>query len=381
MMIELKGVQFVNKGAELMLWAILDELASAHPSAEFCMQPRQTSPYHKRAKIGAFQKLNLVKGSFDFNRISYLLPQKLRAYLKRAWGIVTEADIDVVFDASGFRYGDQWSNHDLKMAAKESKRLKAKGKHYIFLPQALGPFTQPESIQHAKVAFENARLVVAREEQSLSFVQSVSSSENVISSPDFTNLITPEASDEHKELSGMIAIIPNSKMISAQNANDYWRNHYVQVLVEMIDDLQSRQKQVFLLNHEGKSDARLCQEINSKLAKPLLVVSPDNALEVKAIIGQASFIICSRFHGCVSALSQGVPCVATSWSHKYEALFSEYEQSDCILEEGMGDSGRRAFLTAFIDALPERHNVLMKNAQIQKERSTAMWQKVKSCIS
>ena len=71
MMIEIRGVQFVNKGAELMLWAILKELADIFPNAEYCMQPRQTAPYRKRANIGAYQKLNFVKGTIDLNRLSY----------------------------------------------------------------------------------------------------------------------------------------------------------------------------------------------------------------------------------------------------------------------------------------------------------------------
>ena len=96
MLIEIKGVQFVNKGAELMLMAMVEKINVLWPEADICLLPRLNSPYKSRAKLGAYQKLNFRKGRLDFNTVSYWLPKKLRDYLKRAWGVVTEADIDLV---------------------------------------------------------------------------------------------------------------------------------------------------------------------------------------------------------------------------------------------------------------------------------------------
>ena len=56
-----------------------------------------------------------------------------------------------------------------------------------------------------------------------------------------------------------------------------------------------------------------------------------NALEVKGLISSAYIVVTSRFHGLASALNSCVPSLATSWSHKYQELFKEYNQSDCVL--------------------------------------------------
>ena len=60
-------------------------------------------------------------------------------------------------------------------------------------------------------------------------------------------------------------------------------------------------------------------------------ISGLNALETKGLISTAYLVITSRFHGVASALNSCVPCLATSWSHKYKCLFENYNLHDCVL--------------------------------------------------
>jgi len=338
--------------------------------------PDANSSYLKRAKIGAYQKLNFRKNIFDLNGIFYFLPKALRLYLKNKWGIVTEADVDMILDASGFNYGDQWSTVLLKQAAIEASRFKKKNKHYVFMPQALGPFSTVENKAAAKKAFEAASVVFAREIQSYNFSVSCSKKANIVQSADFTNLVSPSSIYTETEFEGMVAIVPNSKMLSLQNKNELWRKNYLNVIVSVVNAFIDKGERVFLLNHEGKADQTICDKINTLVNTPVRVISPNSPLAVKALIAQSKAVVCSRYHGCVSALSNGVPCLSTSWSHKYEQLFSEYSVSNLLLSADISNKEVSRLVDHVLERKSEIATSLEPNIIHFKQQSEEMWNQI-----
>lgn len=377
MLIEIKGVQFVNKGAELMLHAILQQLNLHFPHAEICLVHNANSPYKKRAAIGAYQKINLRKNIVDLNRLFYFVPAFIRRYFKNRFGIVTEADVDVILDASGFGYGDQWSDLIMQQVACEVSRVERLGKKYIFMPQSLGPFTRQKNKKYAQQAFANASLVFARETPSYEHIMSLGEGHNnLFKAPDFTNLLIPDIKPEFAQYKGSIIVIPNSKMLSDKNKDKWWRENYITAIVTLIEQAFEMAEKVIILNHSGNDDALLCSQITARLSRACEIIEPSDAISVKSLIGQGKLVISSRFHGCVSALSQAIPCIATGWSHKYQELFNEYNSFDLLLHSGASQEELCNLLVEFLKNKDQRHDVILVEALKYKQQSTDMWGKV-----
>lgn len=99
----------------------------------------------------------------------------------------------------------------------------------------------------------------------------------------------------------------------------------------MVETVYAQGKKAYLLNHEGIGDELIAKRISNALPYPVEVVTGLNALDTKGVISVSYAVISSRFHGVASALNTCVPCLATSWNHKYVALFKDYGLDDCVL--------------------------------------------------
>lgn len=384
--IEIKGVQFSNKGAELMLVAIIEQLDKTLHDYHITLAPGRLLPYQKRAELGAWQKLSLRRGKVDLTGIFSKLPNKLLNVFKR-YGIVTEKEVDVILDASGFAYGQQWGTRSLVHAAKEISRFKQQSKKYIFLPQAFGPFETPEFKSLALKVFSQANLVFPRDKHSLKAItqchRDLDDATHIIQSPDFTCLVEPEPYIDPQQSNSskkQVCFIPNNKMVSNFHHKNAEKdhNHYVDFFVQTGKFYQQQGWQVVLLNHEGEEDQLLCQKIAEQLSETEVVSIQENltAVGIKSYIASVDAVISSRFHGCVSALTQGIPCLSTSWSHKYEELFHEYGVAENVLDFKVPHSELIELLSLFNRTLAEQKQQCLAHAKVVKEHSRHMWKQV-----
>lgn len=378
MFIELRGVEFVNKGAELMLHAILQYLKEQLPDAEFVMETSHRSPKSKLDSLGIFEKARLKKKGFDLTFLYQLSPKSVL----RKKRMVLDQEISAVLDASGFAYGDKWG---AKKAAQRSGdpilTWRSQGKKVIFLPQAFGPFSSQSLQEQMKKIVKNSDLVFARDDQSLEYLKALTPENSAISlAPDFTNLVTVNASNLKSSYEDKILIIPNQKMLEtdSQEINE----NYISFLATLVSQLKVKGELPLFLIHESNKDAAIAESVNQHLESPIPIVKEDNSLVVKAIIGASKGVVTSRFHGLVSALSQAIPCLSTGWSHKYQELMKDYQY-----EEGMCDvSLEKSYLSTKLDLIlsekkrEEVHEKLKENSTLQKERSKAMWAKVLNCL-
>jgi colanic acid/amylovoran biosynthesis protein len=380
-LIEIKGVQFVNKGAALMLQAVQDRLQRELPAAEIALTPGPNAPFRSVAAAGAWQRLRMPGAPIDLDSLSYRLPQRALE-LGRRYGVVTERDVDAVLDASGFAYGATWGDAALAATAREIERLARHGKPYVFLPQAFGPFPATPSARAFGRALRSAALVCAREPESREHLAGIAGElgDRLTVFPDFTIGLpgTLSAAARWGVDRNSALLIPNVHMHTDRNPDVTWRSGYVPLLCSLARQLAELGFVPRILNHEGEADAALCESLR-EAAGSTEVISETDPRALKGIIGAAGIVVCSRYHGCVSALAQGVPCLGTSWSHKYAALFDEFGVGEYLLDTCDDDAATTALrrLAADRDKVSE---VLFFRRSALEARVDAMWNRVLAII-
>ena len=378
MIIELRGVEFHNKGAELMLLAILEKVRSRYPAAIFVMEVSKITPLEKQRKLGIYAKLEVQRlsnrgrsiGQFDF-----LTP----GYLKRCGGMITENEVDVILDGSGFAFGDFWGVERAQLRLSNSiARWKKAGKKVVLLPQAFGKFEDPKLQDEMRRIISHADLIFARDRFSYSYLRKVQQNDsNTFLKPDFTNLISGWVPLYFDSSILEVAIIPNIKLV--QSGMFPSKGAYLEFLKRTVEIVAAKGKKPFFLIHEGRKDLDLAEHVNADFGMNIPIIVEDDPLAVKGMIGRCEAVITSRFHGLVSALTQSVPCLCVGWSHKYLALMEDYDYAEGLLvDEDISAEGLTLKIAMILDE--DRSAGIKKklaaNAVIQKDYANAMWDQV-----
>lgn len=323
MLVEIRGVGTHNKGAELMLQVVLEQIKAAAPDTQFVVE-RWFGSYEDRAKYQL--RTVLPEGGIRSKLIRKLASPSLRG----AYGLVDPNDIEAVVDASGFAFGAQWGTQNLSYLARRASDWRRRKIPTVFLPQAWGPFETAEQKRFAGEAIANLDLVFAREQTSLDHLQTLSvNTDHVHRRHDFTNLasgIVPAGLNLPERFA---CVVPNIRMLDKAAADQ--QTGYIDFLCASIKRLEQNQIQPLFLFHERVQDESVAEKVHARLGRELETITSSCPRELKGIIGKSMLVLGSRFHALVGSLCQGVPVVATSWSHKYEELVREYGVPELVV--------------------------------------------------
>lgn len=375
MLIELQHLGFLNKGAALMLLAIIDAINKRYKNVKFTMIPNNSNEYKKMVRLGIYPKFAHRRFRVNWNFVANFIPPEIR----NRYGIVIDKEVDIILNAAGFKFGEQWGYKPSCSMAKMCRKWKEDGKKIILLPQAFGPFKSPKIKTAIKDIVSYADIVYAREEKSYkNLIAECGENPKIKISPDFTNLIEGKVPEKFRYLKNSICIIPNFQMIKKTSIGN---EKYIDLIKFIINELL-RSNTVFILIHEGEKDIEIARKINSLIEKKVEIVSEDDPIYLKGIIGQSKAVISSRFHGLVSALSQGVPSLSTSWSHKYEYLLKDYNYTEGLIALDSSPEDIKEKITMITDNEHREKIVdkLIESSKIQKQKSKDMWSEVYKII-
>lgn len=374
MIIEIRGTGCHNKGAQLMAYAILQHFR----------QPAVTCPpqfvvtshfgsYEIRAQLGLYTKLAATKMGRT-KLLEWLMPPATR----KRYGIMAAAEVDVILDASGFAFGDSWGPKAAERFAAELTQWKRPNRKLILLPQAIGPLTHPRLQRAFRQIQRQADLIFVRDRQSYTYIQALGGElERVKLAPDFTTVVKGIVPATYQPTARDLVIVPNERMLKDNSEAE--RASYIAFLLRAIAEGVQRGLRPVLLFHAEKDKA---------IAGPLLqgchqltIVTEEDPIYLKGIIGTAYLLVASRFHALINGLSQGVPAIGTSWSHKYPMLFADYGCPQALLS-----TQHSAALPALFDELttPATRQSYLNHIQAHdcaiKKQVHAMWHEIDNLL-
>lgn len=358
----IRGVGSHNGGAELLLKAAADRVLDWgatpvtpwHASSREIREAWGIGRYHSVGRLGRFEStgLDFVPGS---------LAQRV--------GVVSARHVDAVLDASGFSYGDSWSPAEIERTANAYERWASRGVPIVMLPQAMGPFERPEIAAPASRLLRTARLVGARDAESAAHIRKlIGDAVPIVECPDITIALSggPPSPGRHA-----VAIVPNSNLYARQP--DATAESYALSLIDLRRRLVADGFEVDVLLHSQHGDPIVVEALK-RLEPGITVVTPSNGLEAKKAIATYSAVVAGRYHAVVSALSQGVPAVIHSWSHKYKYLADDFGIGGVLSDPF--DSTRAAVVVSQLTADASTRDVLALRAGQISKVIEAFWDQV-----
>jgi colanic acid/amylovoran biosynthesis protein len=378
-----KGVQFRNKGAHLMLQAVREETERWPMNVSLAVSPRTGTWQQRRAASvmdhAWFESRRIAAVGPVSAALASVLPGTMRRRLR--W--VADKDIAGVLDASGFSYSDQWGAAGVERMVYRCRWWKRRGVPIVLLPQAYGPFSTARIRSAFRELATLSDLVYVRDETSARHVaELVDDPTKLRDAPDFTSLVKGKIRPSHASTAGRPCIIPNYRMVDKTEGPT--AAAYVEFLVACTQRILDARLEPFVLIHDHGKDQELVATLEQRLGHRIQTVVEDDPVHVKGVVGQASFVIGSRFHGLVSALTQGVPCIGTSWSHKYEELFASFGMELMLVgAETMSSADTARFVMDIILDSPERQRLSERALGVARDQRTqvqAMWSEVRTLL-
>ena len=370
----IKGGNLENKGDEMMIKTVAHFLHSIDPSIDIAV-PLHFAKYSERAKMGFLQTIWKPNRTRLSGLVGYPVLKKYRS----AFGILLPKEVDYVIDISGYCYtdifGEDFGIRNTSVLIDQMAYQKKFGTKFFLLPQAYGPFTNEITISNVRAILSNVDLLYVRDNISLTYLNELSSTGLKIgTTPDLTTLSPSVVPGWCKRFGKYVCIVPNSRILE-QKGELIWEDYltYLSRVCDILTRYHIKALWVFFHN----ADQAVIDIVNRRTKTSCYVSYEKDPFKLKGIISQSLGLVGSRYHSIVSALSQGIPSIGTSWSHKYEELFNSYDQPDSIENNfATDDSAIEKRLSIFLD---QDLNTAVKKkieekAAKQKDQSLIMWQ-------
>ena len=363
------GANFTNKGAEAMLKTVQAQLRKKNREVICYMICRK----YERELAESFGFIPIYRNDTPLKIWidSYVYRIKGKLYklftgVVRPWyfpfpfGEINKIvkKLDAIIDVSGFAYADSWGKPMVDETIKLIKLSRPYHVKFFFMPQAWGPFENPEVAKSAQHMLSLADGFFARDMVSQTHLAGVVG-KDIKDIPLLPDLVfsageqgdipsTNRLKDERLGGSTIrVGISPNLRVYEKMG-NKGADNVYIKVLLSLCNYcLQTFKAEIVFIPNElfpdsvvHPDDRGLCRQLYEALGKPASCKVIDryaSSEDIREQVRQVDLLVSSRFHALIFGFLARKPVMAISWSHKYRELFGLFGLEDFVLESNLID--------------------------------------------
>lgn len=342
------GAKMSNKGAQSMVFQIVNEMKTRYPSKKVvAFMNHKTKLIQKMEpiynfEIAAFQPTDIL---YLYGGIQSVAAKMLGVSKKNVTHLrEILKNTCLAFDVSGYSLSSNWSGANSIKYLYQIAILKKYNIPTVLMPQSFGPFDyKPLFKQYinrlGKALLTYPAFIFAREDFSYRTVKKQFGLNNVSLSKDMVLLGTEVdkasvlkpgiALRTYHIKNACTAVVPNNKLVeklSLEKALEIYQN--------AIDQFLKYERTVYIIQH-SEADINLCIKIKEQYQDNSFVILLQenlNCLEYDLLIKQFDYIIASRYHSLVHAYKQNVPCIAIGWSEKYNSLMETLNEGQYMVD-------------------------------------------------
>lgn len=244
-------------------------------------------------------------------------------------------DVDFILNiGQGDSFADIYGKERFDLIDRANRIAYYYKKPLCILPQTIGPFDNKVIRERARRSIEYAKMVMARDHQSLVFTKEIAPTVNVKEYIDVAFFmpynVIPQSKDKIHVGLNVSALLWNG---GYSRDNQFGLKCDYQHLIRSIIDyfLDMPDTILHLISHVVEPDSciendyevsyNLWKEYNlEKVRIAPFALSP---IDIKSYIAGMDFVIGARMHATIAAFSSGVPVVPMAYSRKFNGLFED----------------------------------------------------------
>lgn len=236
-------------------------------------------------------------------------------------------------------------------------------KDFILFPQTYGPFKRSISKRMARTILRRAKRIYSRDQAGLEYARSLLGSgvseARLRFAPDVAFLLDarePRAAEIEalrrfrSERPVLVGLNVSGLLYYGgyTDRNEFGlKANYREVIDGVVESLLRMQEiAIVLVPHviprgdfrgSKENDLHACLDVRDRLAKRhpdrLFVAEGDyDQAQIKYVIGLCHFVIGTRMHSCIAALSQCIPAIGLAYSKKFRGVFETVGVEDLVLD-------------------------------------------------